>query len=68
MTQRLCVIGCQITLARIHTPLKHLASANAHHDNSKQNHVLTSMQLQTNSCEDEEEDDVFYRCPIILRR
>ncbi len=58
-----CVIGCQITRTRIHTLLKHLASAR--HDNREKTVHLPDCTLQTNqSVKTKEVDDVFSRRPL----
>ncbi len=61
-----CVIGCQITRTRIHTLLKHLASAR---DDREKTVLLPDCTLQTNqSVKTKEVDDVFSRCPLYCGR
>ncbi len=60
-TQRLSVIGCQITRTRIHTLLKRLASA--HNDNREKTVHFPDCTLQTKqSVKMKEVDDVFLYC------
>ncbi len=60
-------IGCQITRTRIHTLLKHLASAR--HDNREKTVLLPDCTLQTKqSVKTKEEDNVFSRRPLYCGR